>query len=474
MEGLRIILDRFGKSIIQKHDLNAAPVLNIALSCSGHICSSPITAKCSKTCPCEDPVKLLLEVDNGCVRRAFTRPDDRWRIALAEASWRARDLAIEELKHRRQQLKELAISKLKPADIDRLALREPQVLDQHTGEVLKALQAAGNNVPARLLKNIVDQWSRTISIYSQIGYKPINDIHLAEALYSKGFHDVDLIDDRGLTPLCTAECLMFSAWLIDHSASLGKRIPGIVESTVAHYLFSQLGASMVCKNGKSSKLLKTVRTLPHYDSYLDECSCGCSSDGCHPYTVMWNEIMFPWSLHSRTRPFLIKITNHIYDRCVILEDEWEVPRSIKSICLRACTFNALQLRHTCCSLWGSYECDAWERTETFTKPEESEIQEIREEEVVELARLEALVLEFERKLDEANCSLAEFFQTHWVTKMDEVLGEMEVRALTEEDVKGARELGVGLQVEDTGERIEMEEDRSQLAYWYKRLEALIE
>ncbi|KZL74609.1 hypothetical protein CT0861_00106 [Colletotrichum tofieldiae] len=473
-EGLRIILRRFGKSIIQKHDLRTTTVLRSALFWSGQICASPKTVRCSKTCCCADSVKVLLEVDSDCVSRTVTRSGHGWTTALAEASWRARDLAIEELKHRRQQLKELALSRLKPVDIDRLALCEPQVLDQHTGEVLKALQAAGENLPAQLTTNTVDRWSRTNSMYHQIGHTHINSVLLAGALYSKGFHDVDLLDDRGLTPLCISKCSRFSAWLIDHGANLGKEIPGNVGSTAAHYLFSQLGNYLIYKMEGISNILETVRILPHYDSYLDECRCGCSSDGCHPYTVMWNVVMCPWPTYCTTRTSLTEIMKRIYRQCVILEDGWEVPRRIKSICLRACTFGALPLRHTCCSCWAYDEYNNWVRTETFSKLEESEIQEIREEEVVELALLEALILEFERKLDEVNCSLAEFFQTHWVTRMDEVIGEMEDRALREEDIKGARELGIVLQVKDTEEREEIEGDKSQLAYWYKRLDALIE
>lgn len=473
-EGLRIILNRFGESTLRKHDTDTS-VLVSALFWSGDICTSPITVECLGTCPCADSVKLLLEVDSDCVRRAVTRSIDSWIHALARASWRARDLAIEALKDRRETLKELAIAWLKPHDIDRLALRGPQILDYSTGEVLKALAVVGVMVPSQLVTEVGSNGFpglRLASMYHYIGRLStrVDSVTLAEALYSKGFHDIDVPNDDGLTPLCIENYFEYSIWLVEHGASLEKPISGIVDigSTAAHYVFSGLRHRFETRKKSSRELAELARRLPSYETGLDECICGCSSDGCHPYTSMWKTVLedcIDWATQK-------ELTKEICEKCTSIEDGGEIPRKIKSVCLRACTFAALRLQHTCCRLLASNEKGRRYLSRVLTKPEESEVQEIRGEEAVELARLEDLIIEFEGQLDKADCSLAEFFRTQWATRMDEVLGEIEDQGLTEQDIAGARELGVILEIE--AEEGSETDDRSKVEYWCRRLDALVE
>ncbi|KAJ0161277.1 hypothetical protein CTA2_6487 [Colletotrichum tanaceti] len=467
-----MILSRFGQSLLQKHDIDT-PVLASALEWSGHVCTSSISVECPDDCTCADSVRLLLEFDSDCVRRAIMCSNSVWTFPLHKASWRARDLTIEALKDRRQELKELAIAWLKPHDIDRLALREPQVLDYFTGEVLKALAVIGVKVPPQLRTEAQHNLfvkQAPVSMYhliAEIGFGP-GTIQLAEALYSKGFHDIDVPNDYGLTPLCIASTFC-SAWLVEHGARLEKPISGVVNigSTAAHYAFSYLYLQHEPVEQSSRRLAKLFRSLPP-DSDLDECICGCSSDGCHPYTKMWKSLLEE-RVDLDTQE---EVTDRIYKKCASIEDGWEIPRSIKSVCLRACTFAALRLRHTCCSHRWVFDGKYWSQSRLLTKPEEGEVQEIREEEAVELARLEDLIIEFEDTLDKADCSLAEFFRTQWATRMDEVLGEIEDQVLTERDIAGARELGVVLEIET--EKGSDTDDESQAEYWYRRLDALIE
>ncbi|CCF42368.1 hypothetical protein CH063_12391 [Colletotrichum higginsianum] len=454
-------------------------VLVLALYRSGDICTSPITVECLDTCPCADSVKLLLEVDSDCVRRAVTDSIIFiifWLPGLARASWRARDLTIETLRDRRQQLKELAVAWLKPHDIDRLALREPQVLDYYTGEVVEALAAVGVKVPPQLMTeaNSDDFFWKLVpgSMYHYIGHAStiVDTVPLAEALYSKGFQDIDVPNDDGLTPLCIQNNVEHSTWLVEHGASLEKPISGIVDigSIAAHYVFSDLRYSFEPRKNPRRELAELARRLTNYETGLDECICGCSSDGCHPYTKMWKTVL-ELCVERGTQE---ELTKEIHERCISIEDGWDIPRKIKSVCLRACTFAALRLQHTCCRHWVSDGNGGEDWSRVLKKPEESEIQEIREEEAVELARLEDLIIEFEGKLDKADCSLAEFFRTQWATRMDEVLGEIEDQVLTEQDIAGARELGVVLEIE--AEEGSETDDESQVEYWCRRLDALVE
>ncbi|KAF9880646.1 hypothetical protein CkaCkLH20_01688 [Colletotrichum karsti] len=132
---------------------------------------------------------------------------------------------------------------------------------------------------------------------------------------------------------------------------------------------------------------------------------------------------------------------------------------------------ALPVRHTCCSSWehkkhhggnGYFEWAYW-------VCEEDEVEEIQEEDANELALLESLLLEFESKIDEMGCALATFFKTYWMDRMGQVLQEIQNRTLLEEEVQGAERLGISLRVEEEN----MQEDWTQLEYWFRKLDAVV-
>lgn len=481
-EGLDIILKRFGKSILQKHDVDYTSAFEEALIFSGEICTSSQTLECFETCSCTTSLKLLLETDSDSFRRAVAQPNSQWIRALIPGSWRARHLVIEYLKCERHQLKQLGLSCMKLTDIDRLSLSQPQVIDRYLHEVLKALKTAGVTIETQFMTESIDIDDRfkSFSMYHQIARLYYYDgLPLAETLYSKGFYDIDLPDDSGFTPLASSKNTRVSTWLIAHGASLENQLPNhTLGITVAHKLFSDVGFGgrdvlNLRQENARVHLLKFVRSLATSDSYSDGCYCGCSSDGCHPYTTMWKELIYWSSKDFVTSTSLKEKVNKIYDTCVLLEDGWEVPRNIKSICLRACTFAALPIRHTCCSRWYSYEDERETRVDFFSEKEETEIREIREEDMVELVRLEDLILEFERILDETNSSLAVFFQTYWATRMSQVLQEMQEQVLTEEDIARARNLGIVLVEDNMKEEEELKEDQSQVSYWYQKLDDIL-
>ncbi|KAF6817885.1 hypothetical protein CPLU01_13459 [Colletotrichum plurivorum] len=149
-EGLQLVLQRYGSSILQLHDRlygqNVASALVIGLYMSGQTClnSQDSFNRCSDTCYCAAVVKMLLECDENILAR--TTADDLrsfWVTILAEASVKARELVIDSLALRREELRDFALEHLEPSEIDDLGLSRTDVLDQNTGKVLAALQAKG-------------------------------------------------------------------------------------------------------------------------------------------------------------------------------------------------------------------------------------------------------------------------------------------------------------------------------------------
>nr|XP_036583844.1 uncharacterized protein CTRU02_05975 [Colletotrichum truncatum]KAF6793103.1 hypothetical protein CTRU02_05975 [Colletotrichum truncatum] len=470
-EGLKMVLQNFGKSILQLYDNSETPALQVALYWSGHLCTSPISIRCSETCSCAATVKLLLDVDRDCLLRAVSR--GFFLSSMGEASAKARDLVLDELTHRRQALKDFASLELKPALVDRFGLRLPGVLDLHIHNVLDELQKAGKAVPRELQTELYDEKPST-SVYHRLGNLNRNVRHLSDAFYSRGFQDIDIPSSDGSTPLIQSYYSQHSVWLIEHGARLDARVPGEVDGyTAAHYLFTRTDKHAWGTEDMKPTLLDVLRSRVGEDWNLDNCVCACSSNGCHPYTTMWKEYLF-WELRGdMTKKRLNKMTKRVYKKCTELEEGWNVTRPVKSVALRACTFAVLPLRHTCCSHWKPWEGAYWFSREPLRVYTQDEIEDIHEEDAAEIARLESLLVEFEEKLDQMDCSLAEFFQTYWKSRMEEVLVEIENQSITAEEIESARQLGVVLQVQPAEVVTEEIEDRSNVQYWIQKMDALV-
>lgn len=475
-EGLKVVLSRYGKSILHSHDKGVvASALECALQWSAAICSASWGSKCLDTCPCGESVRVLLQNDSECLARTLRR--ESWYYAIRGASARAREMVIDELAERRQELKTLGLRHLKPTEIDCFGLLGNNVLDRHTGDVLKALDDKGICVHPSLCTEVFEEESRTSgSTYHHdwIGFDMRDAI--PNAFYSRGFTEVNVSNSQGLVPLASVEnALDYREWLVEHGANLTTQIPGSPAGfTTAHMLFCPPYPKGSWSSPPSleynSGFFKSLGTRVSKSASRDACKCGCLRDGCHPYAVMWRAALGDWSVDHVTQSSLRKTGDKIIGLCKDCETDWTFSRDEVSIVLRVCTFMALPIRHTCCCSWehekgrsGYYF--AW----AFRVYEEDEVGEIQEEDIHELALLENLLLEFESKIDEMDCTLATFFEAYWIDRMGKVLQEIRDRPLLEEDVQGAKRLGVTLRVEEENKR----EDRGQLEYWFRKLDDIV-
>ncbi|KAF4882861.1 hypothetical protein CGCFRS4_v014149 [Colletotrichum fructicola] len=211
-EGLQIMVEHYGLASLQLLDQSQSTLLSSALSWSGKTCIGYSPQGCSDDCPCANAVDLLVKA--GKHSSLQFNLHDNWVNAMLGASAKARDLIIDELKIRREELKHLGLMHLTCDQIDRMDLKKKTVLDYYTRQVLEALDAKGVNVHPRCRTDLhatewhlgvtsnepSDKiWRKGASVYHILGYAKISGYsigacELADSLYAKGFGDIDLPD----------------------------------------------------------------------------------------------------------------------------------------------------------------------------------------------------------------------------------------------------------------------------------------
>lgn len=534
-EGLRFMVEQCGNSVLQLDDQRHILLLECALTWSGKLCKSSNLEYCSHECNCAEAVQILLVAERSCPLKL--RDHEHWVLAMLSASIKARDLVIEDLRHRREELKELGLMHLSSKQIERMDLRKHKVLDYYTAEVLSALNDVGIIVPPRLETDMKASQkdadffyypldyttcklggqgplsSNAASIYHLLGASPntggANDVRaLANSLYSKGFSDIDVPDCTGGTPLTKGDAESYTirqfvewswgasihSWLIEHGASLDTQVPDRVAGyTATHHVFKWIGFwSGFTKEKSPFQLIHSWWEFKggFVQRLSDTCRCKCSIGGCNPYNTLWKMLLERFyggwseipSWHQCSRRSgqdntgdgredgrhdnCQRLMRFLIEETSLLEEAWELPWPVKCICLRACTFEMLPLRHTCCDK-GRRRCD------------DEEISEIWEEDQTDINRLEDLMDEFEKKLGEMDCGLAEFYRDYWIERMNEVLHQMDEQTLTATEVKEVERLGVKLTVEKQeteapGREKTGIEDKNSLDYWLQWMDELAE
>lgn len=528
-EGLRSLVEQCGNSALKLDDQSQILLIETALRWSGRSCISSKLEYCSHECACAEAVKLVLEAERS--RPLQLTRHEYWVLAMLSASMKARDLVIEDLKCRRQELKDLGLLHLSSRQIARMDLQKPKVLDYYTGEVLQALKSLHIAVPSRLetemkalersggsLFCIMGPPSRELGMAGPLSSRAASVFHilgaspntgdttgvraLADSLHSTGFRDIDVPDCAGVTPLtgksfkgCFSQGFIqwnwgtsIESWLIEHGASLETQVPQHVAGyTATHHLFRWIGfQSGFTKESSPFELSHSFWESKggFTQKTLDACRCKCSIGGCDPYNILWKMLLqrfhagwrrvtskYQWSRHygpgenrrDGGHDDRQSLMNFILEETSLLEEAFELPWPVKIICLRACTFAMLPLRHTCCDE-GDRTCD------------DEEVREIWEEDRTDIGTLEILMDEFAKKLGEMDCDLTEFYQAHWIDRMNEVLRQMDGQILTATEIEDMERLGVTLTAGSEApesEKTETENEES-LEYWIQRLDAVVE
>ncbi|KAL5315856.1 hypothetical protein ACEPPN_016729 [Leptodophora sp. 'Broadleaf-Isolate-01'] len=450
--GLRILLEAFP-------DMIEIPDNSGAL---------PLTYACYLQC--EESFAILLNADSPLDSGLFSGDSHALYAAIQMPSPSIKQLIIATLANRRRRLLDLALTSLGPKRLESLTpnLTPEHVLDADGERVYDELISHHIPVP-----NALSTLTGSGTVYHRIYVEGCpGAAEIAEMFHQAEFQDLNSPDWKGLTPLMTGpsrysfmhfrDYLQYTTWLAlngaewDRKAVLcsdsdnynenaidndsGKTVP---EAAAVHYVAYRLGQAIRTNFSQDSGVLETFGSgvnaqNPNYsllgsvcvqtDSHTCQCACSFSDLACIPAAILLRSMgqleEATSDIHDmenkqaeETRQLLWKFTVNWLSRYLELkgENRFVVAVSI----LRFLTFEKLELRHTCCIL---DDGDMLHEQATFTRRDEEEVREIRDEYREGIARLEELVDEFVMKYVEEGMELRDFLEGYWMHRMGEVLG----------------------------------------------------
>ncbi|KAL4892940.1 hypothetical protein BDV59DRAFT_179061 [Aspergillus ambiguus] len=361
-------------------------------------------------------------------------------------------LLIEELVRRRRKLWDLAQSYLPPEKLEEFAIQKDAIIDA---------QASKLHVELLTQKWEIDPPSPSVyidgcqSIYHCRAAFP----EASEELYRVGFRDIDSRDSHGYTPL-----MLFSSppstrivsfrkdiemliWLVSKGANLTKRLPRS-NAVVAHRISSVIVEDVFrtiwsdCRFGTKTWPVLEALITRHKDtvyivpSVRDYCICACSPGGCTTFSVALRKVTrkITYNFHD----LALGERSSLFRRVQQLLLQWTESRpGINQAIIRFLTFEALQLRHTCCTEIDELPDCLWRDGRDVV-----EIENIQEEDRQGIHELEQLVTEFDIQFNRLGLPIAEFLDHHWYTRMVEFLSNR--GPYDEEYHQQTRNLGVFL------------------------------
>lgn len=200
----------------------------------------------------------------------------------------------------------------------------------------------------------------------------------------------------------------------------------------------------------------------------DGCVCHCTIDGCSPFTWMMkgNFLSFaPQSAILHIHDWDIDTLVSYYMLCSL-----ELTSLTYRAAIRYATFVALGLVHTCCKPGELIRHEAeW--------VEGDDVNTTNEEQVALLEVLEVLVNEFEEKASEfmkpdssGNSSFPQFWILCWKIRMTEELQTLGGKELTDEERRGAEDIGVRWQIPEEVTEKENPYNQDDPQYWFYELD----
>lgn len=288
----------------------------------------------------------------------------------------------------------------------------------------------------------------------------------ASKFWESGFYHVDQYNEVGLTPIMSGDSFQYYddlgrqgallEWFVSHGADLQKKQASKWQkidshrlkcrrlissspvrepsSTAAlHYVATHLGQTLYWQitqykktarwllddiysvSVKSRHMMRIVFISPTCDS----CKCSCSSRGCTAYTMIVKSSIMQALMHDiKTRrccrAVALTITKVLTP---FLEADRRALQWLRREMLRCITFNALDLRHTCCNI------SRVERRLEYVIAEagdEEDWREIRDEQAEKAMLLETLLDEFQDKYDELAIPFERFVGGYWRDRMREI------------------------------------------------------
>ncbi|OTB03010.1 hypothetical protein M426DRAFT_322237 [Hypoxylon sp. CI-4A] len=270
-------------------------------------------------------------------------------------------MVAEELRRRRETLKEHALNYLSREERDKMGISKTWALDENAAEVYRLLERM-INVPKRL-----NCLMGTSPHCSDALYSHDYSVYYHKILYDVGFTNLNVPCMHGVTPLAEY-CEM-------HAYKLDTRVPGDDRGLPQRgndglLWFLEKGAcpDFRAQDGSSQywphilfylalmvgygKVDKRAANLFEYQSVTDNCKCFCSSDGCTPSFMLWRcNGSYRFAFHHLSH--CTKRHHHRFENLrrwtnIRKLSRAQKERDYRDIC-RLELFERLGMRHTCCN-----------------------------------------------------------------------------------------------------------------------------
>lgn len=369
-------------------------------------------------------------------------------------------LFINELRARREKLRNLADaclpSKLIPAGNS--LLDGPDGLRVYELLISRAKSSVHSIPPGDFFFPSYDSYSE--SVYHHLSQK-----QCAEALYKAGFRATCMLDLNGNSPLGTMGMLPNDSnrnlmeiihWHISKGLDVHHRLPWADES-VAHLLI--IDALLRSPHIRAIRRLDSPEVIhDHTKEHTDEleeelhcfkkihtalfpspsvpdgCSCLCSPSGLTAASLMCREYI----TFSVFRFNCFDCLRHVFIHFL----EWEESHGKNPLAfIRALTFTALDLTHTCFDKTKKGYIQARNR-----RPDNEDYIDENCNEHSSITEFENLQAELELEFDQLRVPLKEFVAEHWYKRVKDHI--LTPQTLDERHITDARKIGVDL--EDSG------------------------
>lgn len=362
-------------------------------------------------------------------------------------------LLVDHFAARRRRLCTLAESSL-PLD-------QIPPLDGPPANICGALAAHGIDVPIAL-RFEADSLGSMAIYQTSLAWQSRDFTNIMDIMYGIGFHDVDLPDQYGITPLMGFESFYLpepsviiksAAWLMSRGACIERKLP-TSNAKVAHLLTTHAVYQCLHKLiflehhslGKEYRNWKKgVAELGDacffVSSTKDCCVCACSSGGCTTLSVALRSIL----LGASECRWIIRVVplRKLILSLIVWQDYWpELPRAI----IRNLTFDVLGLTHTCCTEIYHGEPGPLGPCVPEERRDETEVGRIADDQHSLVEEFEELMEEMESRFDELGLPLEEFLDGYWYDRVIEHLSRRD--RYDEKHVTEARKMGIFLEVEE--------------------------
>ncbi|KAI1212000.1 uncharacterized protein F4807DRAFT_417216 [Annulohypoxylon truncatum] len=474
-QGLRMILDSHPDIDLSMRCDDCTP-LKLAIHSSEEMCHEK--GRLCRNCPCAESTKILL--DSGC-KLSY----DAIACLSEKSSPKVAQTVLSHIKLWRESLMELAEREF-VYEKQQVGLHSSFVLDHAASNIIQKLESRGIS-PFREFQ--LDQYDYRLqprgphgsgSIYHDLfanNFIPISNSRLkADIAFDLGFRDIDTFYDQ-MTPVMLPHLPSdLSEWFVAHGANtthlvpynwyvydLEERLPQrtfrhsvrseLPRHTISHRLMKRVGEALAqyCDDLEVPECLSYMISLTSRFSTLqtgDGCQCGCCGpEGCIPFKLIL----------GRTFSFLRD--NMMESICDVLDCVFSIPGTLEiidpappvaSAIIRALTFEALEMRHTCCeTIFDEFhEFDDRKSFDEFFESYGDDFLDIHDEDKTLLDELDDIVAEFMDEFHSQGRPLLKFLRGHWMDRMVQIREEKENRRLTQEERTAVKELGVML-IEDS-------------------------